>query len=112
MKRISFLVVLLAAALGSVPSLADSNPVPEEFPVEHFFKKGEFRLMKISPTGQYLAATFWVSDEAEGLAIIDRQSMKITASLKFRENETVDDFHWVNNERVVVSNAKRFGGAR
>jgi dipeptidyl aminopeptidase/acylaminoacyl peptidase len=85
-----------AAALRGAPPLAD------------FLKRDAFGTMKISPTGEYLAATVPLSDRTS-LIILRRSDLKLTGHVTLSEHSHVEDFDWVNDKRVLFSIGQRFG---
>jgi hypothetical protein len=67
--------------------------------VASFVKKDRFHDIKLSPTGDYYAATVLLEDQT-GLAIIRRADNVMTGSFRLGKNTHVADFWWVNKERV------------
>ncbi|QDH69398.1 alpha/beta hydrolase family protein [Marilutibacter alkalisoli] len=102
MKRI-VLAALLAIASSAMPA-AVAGPVD----VGAFVRKDHFDDIKISPTGEYYAATVRGEDRT-GLVIINRAEGKVTAQVSGTRNTVVDDFWWANSERIVASMAEKFG---
>ncbi len=73
-----------------------------EIPVEDFAKSQLYQEVKISPSGQYLAAIF-IKEDKRTLGILDIKSLEIVSSTSFTDDEEVGDFTWVNDERVVMT---------
>ena len=73
-----------------------------------FVRKDKFTDIKLSPTGEYLAATVPMED-VTSLVIIDRSGTKVLGTFRPTKNSHVTDFQWVNNTRVVISLAEKFG---
>lgn len=71
-------------------------------PLEHFARLPEYKLPKISPTGQYLAVIAPVEDQ-DSLVIIRLSAQRIESMLQFERGAEVIEFHWVNDDRVVCS---------
>ena len=95
---------LLAAALLA----GFSGPVAAQVDVEPYIKKDAFQGIKISPGGEYFAATI----PGEGktvLAIIRRADNQVTGRFALGKNSHVADFWWVNPERLLISTAQKFG---
>ena len=93
--------VLLAAALLA----GFSGPVAAQVDVEPYIKKDAFQGIKISPGGEYFAATI----PGEGktvLAIIRRADNQVTGRFALGKNSHVADFWWVNPERLLISSAQ------
>jgi dipeptidyl aminopeptidase/acylaminoacyl peptidase len=76
--------------------------------VDAFVKKDRFETIKISPTGEYYAATVPVEDKT-ALAIMRRADNKLTATFQLGRNTHVNNFWWVNAERVLISIAEKYG---
>lgn len=76
--------------------------------VERFVQRDKFNAIKISPTGEYFAASVPLDDRTV-LAIIRRADNKVTGTFALEQHNHVADFHWVNAERVVISTAQKFG---
>ena len=91
---------------------ADPAPVKPTglISVKDFVRTAEAADMLISPDGKYLALTVPDADDRNFLVIINRVDMKVVGSLKARESDTIDEFWWVNDERVIASIATKVGG--
>lgn len=76
--------------------------------IESFIKRDKFNDIKISPDGDYFAATVPLEKQTV-LTIIRRSDNKVTANFGLGQNNHVADFVWVNPERVVISMAEKFG---
>lgn len=83
-------------------------PVAAQVDLEGFLRKDAFTALKISPTGEYYAATVPLEDRTV-LAVVRRGDMKVTAQVGGERHSVVTEFEWVNPERVVVAMAERFG---
>ncbi|WP_368561849.1 alpha/beta hydrolase family protein [Pseudoxanthomonas sp. UTMC 1351] len=73
-----------------------------------FVRKDLFHDIKLSPNGDYYAATVPLEDRT-GLAIMRRAEKKIVGSFSLGKNSHVTDFWWVNPERVVIAVAEKAG---
>lgn len=73
-----------------------------------FLKKDLIEALKISPTGEYYAMAVPHEDRTV-LTVVRRSDMKLTAKVGGNKHSVVDDFWWVNDERLVVSMAEKFG---
>jgi dipeptidyl aminopeptidase/acylaminoacyl peptidase len=76
--------------------------------VDGFVRRDKFEQIKISPTGEYLAATVPLEDRTI-LAVIRRSDNKMMGHFSHEENTVVAGFHWVNASRVVISLAEKIG---
>lgn len=98
-------IVIFSVALSGTAGVATAEPLP----IEAFLKRPAFTDMKISPDGKHLAATVPLDDDKNVLVVLDRKSMDVTASMRMRGREQVDDFAWVSDSRLVVSAAQKSG---
>ncbi len=87
---------IATAASHGAPSMAD------------FLKRDAFGTMKISPTGEYIAATVPLSDRTS-LIIFDRSDMKQTGHVTLPAKSHIADFNWVNDHRILFSIAEKEG---
>ncbi len=102
------ITIILATVLLAFP-LATIAQSPKPYEVEDFIRKQKFNDIKISPTGEYLAATVPI-ERKTALVILRRADNKLMASLSLPGDRThVDDFWWVNNERVLIRAAEKLG---
>lgn len=99
----SMLAVIIAVALV----VACGNQA-RALDVDAYIKKDRFGTIKLSPTGEYYAATIPFEDKTS-LVIIRRADNKVTANFRLGKNTHVVNFWWVNPERVLISMAEKFG---
>jgi dipeptidyl aminopeptidase/acylaminoacyl peptidase len=97
-RRTSGCTLLLA--LASTGALA-FDPTP-------YVRNDVFEELKISPTGEYLAATIPLDDRV-ALAILRTDDKSVTGRVSLGPNTAIAGFAWVNDERVVLGVAERFG---
>ncbi|WP_024890983.1 alpha/beta hydrolase family protein [Luteimonas huabeiensis] len=83
-------------------------PARAQVDLAPFVAEDEFGSLKVSPTGEYYAATVPV-DGQYGLVILRREDRAITASFRFTRGTSVHDFWWVNPERVLIAVSETFG---
>lgn len=98
----------LIAAATLCLLLAGNAHAGEQIPVELFFKDYVFNQMKISPTGEYLAATVPMEDRTS-LVILRRSDMKLTGHVTLEKKAHVESFFWVNPTRILFTTSKREG---
>jgi acetyl esterase/lipase len=99
---------VLACALAiSQAALADAAPAATAAPqaaalppLEDFFDNPEFSGAKLSPDGKSLAVRIGSKTSRQRLAVLDLSNNKITVVANFVDTD-VDDFYWVNDERLV-----------
>lgn len=92
---------LLAAALVAAP-------VAQGVDVDAFVRQDKFKTIRISPTGEYLAATVPLEDRTV-LAVLRRSDSKIMTTFALGEDTEIDGFVWANPTRLVISIAEQFG---
>ena len=76
--------------------------------LDPFLRRDTYQDIKISPTGDYFAATVPLEDRTI-LAVLRRSDMAVTAKLQIGEDTIIDQFWWVNDERVMASVAEKLG---
>lgn len=103
MKRVALLAALVAL-IPVAPVMAADGGID----VGAYVKKDEFTDVKLSPGGEYYAATVPLADRT-ALAVIERGTNKITGSFKLGRNAHVADFDWISRDRLLISLADRFG---
>lgn len=102
--RFLFLFLLTCFLIGT-GNCADT---PAPYGVDDFIKRDIFTDIKLSPTGEYYAATV----PAEGrtvLAILRRSDKKMTAAFARGRNTHIAGFWWVNHERLLISVSQKIG---
>ena len=73
---------------------------------EGLFDYPKFQNTKISPDGKHLAVSALV-DGKMALVFLDRKTLKMVGAANFAGNYEVGQYFWINNERIVISIAKR-----
>ncbi|HVJ37895.1 MAG TPA: S9 family peptidase [Stenotrophomonas sp.] len=97
---------LRAAALVALCVL--SVPAHAQVDLDAYLRDDQFKDLKISPDGQYFAATVPLEDRT-ALAILRRSDNKITGSFAMGRNTHVGNFFWANDNRVLLDVAQKFG---
>ena len=80
-----------------------------EVSVQDFFKDNEFNSVKISPNGDYFA-TYMEDKDTSRIVIIERSTNKIIYAHSFGDDMFHGRYMWLNDQRIGVAAAKRFGG--
>jgi dipeptidyl aminopeptidase/acylaminoacyl peptidase len=96
-----FFASVLTLVVALIPLAAAAEPIP----FVDFAKHAQFRDIKISPNGDYLAASAVVDGKAV-LSLVKLDDMK-GVNLRPREGGEVVEFWWVGPERVLYSVAER-----
>lgn len=81
----------------------------EVISLEEYAKPAQFINIKISPTGQYLAATTLGEAGNVYLSVVDIKSQKVISTKHFRDKDTIGDFNWANDDRVLINVARLVG---
>jgi len=99
-----------ALALGLLLAAGQAfaaTPAPVD--VASFVRMQEFKQVRLSPTGEYLAAVMPL-DDRDGFVVIRRSDRKITATSQFGQHQYIYGVNWVNSDRVVLSMGSKFSG--
>ena len=102
MKRMKQLLsgVVLATVVCSATA-ADVN-------VDAFSRRDRFETIKISPNGEYLAATVPFEDRV-GLVIMSRSDKKLLGTFQLGRDTAIASFDWVSPSRLLIGAAQKFG---
>jgi len=73
---------------------------------DDIFDRAQYQNAKISPNGKHLAVSVFSQGEAT-LVFLDSKTLKAVSGSKLPRKLEIDQYYWVNNERVVISLAKR-----
>lgn len=95
------LVAILALVIAMPPANAQVN-------LDTYIKKSEFNDIKISPDGQYLAATVPLEDRT-GIAVLRRSDSKVMTSFALGKNAHIGSFFWASRERLLFTITQKFG---
>ena len=76
--------------------------------VAPYAKRDDFETIKLSPNGDYYAATVPMEGKSV-LLIVRRADNKGTAGFSLGKNTYVTDFEWVSAKRVIISMGRKFG---
>lgn len=98
--------VILLAACAAVGLVA--APGAGAVDIDAFVRKDRFEEIKISPNGDFFAATVPMDDRT-ALVVMDRAENKIVTGFNTAKNAAIADFVWVSPDRLVVSTAEKFG---
>ncbi|GAB3747462.1 alpha/beta hydrolase family protein [Lysobacter olei] len=95
---------VFALALLAVSAAVNASGVD----VAAFVKKDRFGTIRLSPKGDYYAATVPLEDRTI-LVVMRRADNKVTGQFAREKNTHVEDFTWVNDERLLISTSEKFG---
>ncbi len=99
---------LFAQSASSTPAVAGVTASAVD--VGRYVRADVFESIKISPNGDYLAATVPLDNgQRTGLVIMRRADKKVSGTFSQGKNTHIADFHWVNDERVIIGIAEKMG---
>ena len=101
-----YLVRLMCLALLLVFFVPTSHSAT--IPTSHFFEHAKVRNMKLSPDGRLVAFSYEEDSEVR-LAVMQLANMQVRSSFTFGDNKHVLNFHWANNERILMEVAEITG---
>jgi dipeptidyl aminopeptidase/acylaminoacyl peptidase len=87
---------------------ADVKPV-EQISLENFARKYQFLDIKISPGGQFIAATSQEESGNVSLTVIEIASNKVLSNQHLSGKDTIRGFYWANDDRIVFEVARIVG---
>lgn len=91
---------IVSAAILSSSFLVQASSIEQ---AELFSRSAEFTAVKISPKGDYLSGiSIDKESDKRALIILDLETMKPSFIANFDGRGQVGDYHWVNDERVVL----------
>ncbi|SDY05770.1 alpha/beta hydrolase family protein [Lysobacter enzymogenes] len=96
-----------ALALSAAPAYAQA-PAAGTFDIEGFVKPDTIGDIKLSPTGEFYAASVPLENET-ALVIFSRDGLKRTGTFRLGKHNHVDDFQWVSPTRVLMGMAQKLG---
>jgi dipeptidyl aminopeptidase/acylaminoacyl peptidase len=96
------LAIALTCAFASIPASAVGVDV------DAFTRNDQFDRIKLSPNGEYLAATV-PFDDRTALVVLDRANNKLLGTFQLGADSAIASFDWVNPTRLLIGAAERFG---
>lgn len=101
-------LLLWAGALSAAEPAPQASAPVASVDLAPFLRKDAYLQIKISPTGEYYAATVPLEDRTI-LVVIRRADKKPIAKIEDKEDTVVADFWWVNDHRVMAGMARKYG---
>ena len=114
LKMLLVVAVGAGALANAWSAAADTAPEPpsaavaKPASVEQYVKVDTFEQLKISPTGEYLAASAPIDDKTV-LVILRRSDLKRMSVVNVASRTQVEDFWWVNDTRVLLTLSEQNG---
>lgn len=106
MKGLMLKVGVLLLGFFSVVGYANTN---SGLSLADYARPVQFIDIKISPQGDYLAATSRDDEGVIRLTVLDVQSRAVLSVTQLRGNESVSAFHWVTSNRLLMTTAREIG---
>lgn len=94
--------------LAALVLLAFARSACAQVDVDAYIGRDKFGEIQLSPTGEYYAATVPFEDRT-GLAIIRRENGQVAGAFSLGKNVHVSQFHWVNDQRLLISASEKSG---
>jgi dipeptidyl aminopeptidase/acylaminoacyl peptidase len=101
-------LICCMALAGAAPVWADAPAAQGPIPLRDFARFADAFDLEISPTGKYVSVKVFSGDQTS-LAIMRLSDKKVTAALRFQQDQSVSDYWWVGPERVVASLSSQQG---
>jgi len=99
MRKSGWMALIVCGALAGQASAVD---------LDRYLKRDDFADIKISPDGDYFAATVPMEDRT-ALAILRRSDSKVVGTFVPPAKNHANDFNWVNGNRVLIGLAEKIG---
>ena len=112
--RLNVAAVLLSwLGVAAVASSQETtaSPATAVFPVDYFTRYDEIGLLELSPNGEFFAASTGKSGQYS-LVVMSLKDRKIVGGVRMPNDATVQEFHWISNERLIYMPGVRFPGRR
>ncbi len=109
-------VAISTSILAATPVSPPVSPAPQapaqitRVPLTDFAKPTDVRTIALSPDGKTIAVTSPKGDYGTVLAFIDTATMKATAGFADTGDRVPGYVVWANNDRVILSIVRKFGG--
>lgn len=99
MRKSGWMALIVCGALAGQAGAVD---------LDRYLKRDDFADIKISPDGDYFAATVPMEDRT-ALAILRRSDSKVVGTFVPPAKNHANDFDWVNGNRVLIGLAEKIG---
>ncbi|MEO6103488.1 MAG: S9 family peptidase [Pseudoxanthomonas sp.] len=94
--------------LAAILALGIATSANAQVNLDAYIKRSEFNDIKISPDGQYLAATVPLEDRT-GMAVLRRSDSKVMTSFALGKNAHIGTFFWGSKERLLFTITQKYG---
>jgi len=104
-----FLVKSMLLAISMSTAATSVAADVKQSVLEKYAKHAQFMDLKISPNGEYLAATSRDENGDVQLTVLDVENQGIKSVTKANKGQSVSSFNWVSDERLVMTIAREVG---
>jgi dipeptidyl aminopeptidase/acylaminoacyl peptidase len=105
--------LLLALLVIPGVALAEAAPTPgqpgnrsariQEIPIDDFFRHAEFDDIKVSPTGEYIAASVKLAADTGALVVLRRSDLSRVGAFRLAGRSFITRFDWASPTRIVFA---------
>ena len=100
---------LLAGLAGIAVAGATAAQDPSQIPVSDFTRRADVEFARLSPDGDYIAASRYVNDDKHAVGVTNLNTNALGATLAFGTDESVGNFWWANPKRLLAATARSYG---
>ncbi len=99
----------IAGLAGLAVAGASAAQDPSQIPISDFTRRADLEFARLSPDGDYIAASRFVNDDKYAVGITNISTNALTATLAFATDESVGGFWWANPKRLIAATARSLG---
>lgn len=100
---------MIRLVIGLVCMVFTSMLLANSVSFEDYARHAQFTEVKISPSGKYLALSNRADDGNMQVVVLDRLAMKLLSKTHFSGADTINNFYWANDERLILTMAREIG---
>ncbi|RAK01845.1 alpha/beta hydrolase family protein [Aliidiomarina maris] len=101
---VRYILVYVSLIFASTAASAEQIPT-----LEDYARHAQYLDIKISPEGNYLAASSRMEDGNIRLTVLDIENMQPLSAAEGSGRERIGSFHWATNERLIMTMAREAG---
>lgn len=99
---------LLFLASMALSGALQASDAPTTVPLEDFNRHSEYTAVRVSPNGEYLAATAPIGDR-DVLVVLDMKDLKPIKVHQLPDNKSIAGFFWAGPDRLMFTATRKFG---
>lgn len=104
-----WLALLTSCFLFLIHSAAYASQTESLASLQDYARHAQFINIKISPQGDYLAASTRGDDGNVRLVVLNMETREVMSSIAGHREDSIGSFDWANNERLVISLVREVG---